>query len=170
MVNAFWDASLLELRRIGGLGQNVNFIYQDLVIIRAEEEYILIREVIIGTTVTAASTGSPTPDIKDEKEQAAKEENQKYNEGAGKINITGPNVTLDTSGNPVGPQYDLTPDGALNVTVLIYDNHGGIATNFLKVGLGAKGVNFTATSSEQVLNQLLNSYDELWIIPCVSDL
>ena len=79
-------------------------------------------------------------------------------------------MTLDATGNPVGSEYDLVKDGSLNVTVLVYDNHGGIATNLLQVGLGQKGITFNATSSEQVLVSLLNQFDELWIIPCKSNL
>jgi hypothetical protein len=56
-------------------------------------------------------------------------------EMVGKIGITGPNVTLDSFGNPVGAQYDLVKDGALNTTVMIFDNHGGIGTLVASVGL-----------------------------------
>jgi hypothetical protein len=56
-------------------------------------------------------------------------------EMVGKIGITGAGITLDTFGNPVGPQYDLVKDGALNTTVMIFDNHGGIGKLVASVGL-----------------------------------
>lgn len=139
---AFWDASLLEVRTILRLDASVSFLYAGLTIIRAEEEFILLREVLVGSAVygTGNWTGSVSPGPSQpkptEQEAAAAEEGGKYNDAAGKTNITGPNVTLDSTGNPVGPQYDLVPDGALNATVLVYDNHGGIATNLVQVGLG----------------------------------
>ena len=171
MFNAFWDASLLEVRTTLRLDYSVYFLYAGLPVIQAEEEFIFLREVLVGSALYASgssnsssgSTGSSAPS---EKEQAATAEVGKYNEAAGRTNITGPNVTLDATGNPVGSQYDLVPDGALNVSVLVYDNHGGIATNLAQVGLGQKGITFNATSSETVLAALLNSFDELWIIPC----
>jgi hypothetical protein len=65
-----------------------------------------------------------------------KEEIKSVNtEMVGKIGITGANVTFDSFGNPVGPQYDLVKDGSLNTTVMIFDNHGGIGNLVASVGL-----------------------------------
>jgi len=149
LFNAFWDASLSEVRSIVRLDSSISFLYAGLTIIRAEEEFILLREILVGSAVYASgsSTGGSTSGGS-EKDQAAVVEVSKYNDAAGRINITGKNVTLDTNGNPVGPQYDLVKDGSLNVTVLVYDNHGGIATNLVQIGLGEKGITFNATSSE----------------------
>jgi len=134
---------------------------------RAEEAFITIREVLVGSAVFAAGSSSGSSGSgQTEQEQAAVAEVGTYTEAAGRINITGPNVTLDSTGNPVGPEYDLVRDGSLNLTVLVYDNHGGIASNLVQVGLGQKGITFNATSSETVLAALLDSFDELWIIPC----
>lgn len=132
LFNAFWDASLSEVRSIVSLDNSVSFLYAGLSIIRAEEEFILLREVLVGSAVYASgsSTGGSSSGGS-EKEQAATVEVSKYNEAAGRTNITGKNVTLDATGNPVGSEYDLVRDGSLNVTVLVYDNHGGIASNLV---------------------------------------
>jgi len=144
----------------------VSFLYAGLPVIQAEEEFVLLREVLVGSAVYASGIKGGVAPVPSEKEEAAVAEVSKYNPDAGRTNITGPNVTLDATGNPVGSQYDLVKDGSLNLTVLVYDNHGGIATNLATVGLGQKGIRFNATSSEPVLAALLNSFDELWIIPC----
>jgi len=60
-------------------------------------------------------------------------------------------VTLDKFGNPAGAEYDLVKDGALNTSVIIYDNHGGIGTLVTSVGLQKKGITFLATSLETEL-------------------
>jgi hypothetical protein len=60
----------------------------------------------------------------------------------------------------------LVKDAALNTSVLIYDNHGGIGALVASVGLTEKGVTFYATSKEAEVLQMLSKYDELWIIPC----
>lgn len=70
----------------------------------------------------------------------------------------------------MGAQYDLVKDGALNTSVLIYDNHGGIGALVASVGLQQKGIAFLATGVETELVEKLNGFDELWIIPCSAKL
>ena len=56
------DASLKELRALAQLGNQVEFLYEDLPIAPSGEESILVREVIISGTVFASS-GPSTPAV-----------------------------------------------------------------------------------------------------------
>lgn len=112
VIYTFWDATLKELRTNLGLCHKVVFTYYGLNITQSEEEYILIKEVQIGSfiygigqlAVVEVPTAPPAPSsAPNTKEAVAAAEIKVYNTDViGKIGINGTGIPLDSFGNPNG--------------------------------------------------------------------